>query len=126
VKNYNTIAFIAALLLLFTACKPLKTEGLDVSLEIDPKPARKGKTNLTFALVYQGKAIAEAEEVAVEGNMIHAGMEPIMAKATRLADGRYQVKNYDLVMGGDWILTFSAKIGDKTLSGDVPITVQAE
>jgi hypothetical protein len=122
----NAIKIIAALFLLLTACKPLKTDSLDVSLEIDPKPARKGKTDLTFALVYQGKAIAEAEEVMVEGNMIHAGMEPIMAKATRLVDGRYQVKNYDLMMGGDWVLTFSAKVGDKTLSGDVPITVQAE
>jgi len=43
-------------------------------------------------------------QVAIEGNMSHAGMGPAFGKAIETATGQYQAP-LDLSMAGDWIVT---------------------
>ena len=111
------------LLLAFSACAPKSSSKLDVTLKINPSTPRIGKADIVLKLM-RDKQILEGWNVAVEGNMTHAGMGTVDGVVTELGAGKYQVKNFDFNMSGDWILTVTAKKDNETLSNDVKLEVQ--
>ena len=111
------------LLLAFTACAPKSSSKLDVTLEINPSTPRIGKADIVLKLM-RDKQDLTGWNVAVEGNMTHAGMGTVDGTVTELGAGKYQVKNFDFNMSGDWVLTVTAKKDNETLSNDVKLEVQ--
>ncbi len=114
--------FFLILLLTFSACAPKSSSKLDVTLELTPSTPRIGKTNIVLKLE-RDKQILEGWNVSLEGNMTHAGMGTVDGMVTELGGGKYQVKNFDFNMSGDWILTVTAKKGNETLTGDLKLEV---
>jgi YtkA-like len=110
------------ILILFTACAPKSSSKLDVTLEFNPSKPRTGKTDIVLKLE-RDKQILEGWTVSVEGNMTHAGMGTVDGAVTELGAGKYQVKNFDFNMSGDWVLTVTAKKDNETLTNDVKLEV---
>lgn len=73
----------------------------------------------------------EGAQVTITGTMSH-GMEPVIAQATDLGDGKYSTSNFAFTMTGDWKLSVEAQFPDGTKvekdfdamgvtrSGDIP------
>ncbi|MDQ4074856.1 MAG: FixH family protein [Chloroflexota bacterium] len=55
--------------------------------------------------------LVEGAEVELEGNMTHAGMEPIFADAEEVTPGTY-VAELDWTMSGQWLVTVHATLMD--------------
>ena len=85
--------------------------AVEVEWTLEPDPPRVGTATLTLALADSaGRALTDAN-VAVEGNMAHAGMRPIFAEATEQDSGRY-VAPLEFTMAGDWFLTADVTLPD--------------
>ncbi len=111
------------ILLAFTACAPKTASKLDVTLEMNPTTPRVGKANIVLKLMREKQNLA-GWNVTVEGNMTHAGMGSVEGTMTELGAGKYQVKNFDFNMSGDWVLTITAKKDNETLTNDLKLEVQ--
>ena len=86
----------------------------DVQVTLEPAPA--GEAYL-IAVVNDadGAPITDAT-VALEGNMNHAGMVPVLSEPVRddadgTADGRYRVP-FEFTMLGDWIMSVTVTKAD--------------
>ena len=110
-----------ACLALLWACHPRGANDFPVSVHPARQPLQVGETPLD--LITQG--VPAGARVEVEGNMTHAGMRPVEAVATRVDAQHYRVERFAFSMAGDWILTVTATTTDRTLSSDVPLTVEA-
>jgi hypothetical protein len=95
-----------------------------IELEVQPAPPRVGPATLIISLAdQQGQPIKEAT-LAVEGNMTHAGMVPVMATVTTGEEGRYTVP-FEWSMGGDWIVTVQATLADgRSVTRDFNVSVE--
>ncbi len=116
----------AALVLLLGACRPPTAESdLNVTLSATPTPLQVGPADLTLRLSEGGQPLSGAK-VRLEGNMTHPGMAPVRADATSLGGGGYRVRDFDLNMAGDWVLTVQASQDGKVRSADLPVTVRGQ
>lgn len=78
---------------------------------LEPDPPRVGPVTLTLALADSaGRPIADAD-VSVEGNMAHAGMQPVFAEAAEVDSGRYAA-SLEFTMAGDWFLLVDVTLPD--------------
>ena len=75
-----------------------------VAHEISPQPPRVGPVTLTLKLTDFSGAAITGVQLAVEGNMSHAGMVPVFAEAKEIEPGRYR-SVMELSMAGDWTVT---------------------
>ena len=98
----------AMLALLLVACKPTKAEPLDAEVSINPWPPQVRRSEIVIRV----PATLEVASIKVVGDMTHAGMIPVEAKAVEQTDGTWKVEDFDLNMRGDWILTITAKSAD--------------
>ena len=89
-----------------TACtkRHQRWAELRFSHEISPQPPRVGPVTLTLHITDLSGAAVSGAQVAVQGNMSHAGMVPVFADATEIEPGRYQ-SILKLSMAGDWRVT---------------------
>ena len=44
-------------------------------------------------------------EVVVRGDMVHSGMQPVIAQTKNVASGKYLTEDFRFTMAGDWIVT---------------------
>jgi hypothetical protein len=58
-----------------------------------------------------GEPVSGAE-LQAEGNMNHAGMEPVFAELIEQEPGVYQSEGFAFTMGGDWIITITGELAD--------------
>jgi len=104
--NLKVVAFAGIALLLIAACHKSGESVapvITIAHEITPQPARVGSNTITLRLSDPaGKAVIGAE-ITLEGNMSHAGMAPVFAKANETEPGKYQAP-LELSMAGDWIV----------------------
>jgi hypothetical protein len=111
IRYWRTLGLL--LLLVTVACRG-GAEGLDdimVDLAIDPDPPRLGPATLTVTLHdTEGEPVVGAE-MSLEGNMNHAGMVPVLAKAIEISPGRYEAP-LEFTMGGDWFVLVQALLSD--------------
>lgn len=123
---------LLTLLLVVTGCGQFApaAEGTHGDMQMALIPAAEGWTGETLTVMLTDAAGAPITDatVAVEGNMNHAGMVPVLAAgvtddADGAADGRYQLP-FGFTMLGDWIITVDVTLADGgTVSRDLPINV---
>ncbi|MBB6097047.1 hypothetical protein HNR42_000461 [Deinobacterium chartae] len=107
--------------LTLVACRPPQSSG-ELSLKLDTTP-QVGRQTLTVEITRGGRPL-EGAQVSLEGNMNHAGMLPVTARAEELGGGRYQARNFDFNMAGDWIISATAEKDGETLSGWAPLVIR--
>ena len=104
--------------------------GTDANVQVSLLPAPEGKDgdHVTVEVTdADGMPITDAQ-VAVVGNMSHAGMVPVEAPAVTddadgAADGRY-VLPFTFTMLGDWVMTVTVTLADgTTVTQDIDATV---
>jgi hypothetical protein len=69
-------------------------------------------TEAIITLLQNGVPVSGAT-LEIEGNMTHAGMEPVFATAIEFAPGDYRAP-LEWTMGGDWFLTVHGTLPDGT------------
>jgi hypothetical protein len=103
--NLKVVAFAGIALWLIAACKSGEsgTPVVTIEHEVTPQPVRVGSNTITLRLSdLSGDAVTGAG-ITLEGNMSHAGMAPVFAKANETEPGKYQ-SLLELSMAGDWIV----------------------
>jgi hypothetical protein len=105
--------FLAILILFLAGCgrggNDLPDVGVD--LTIDPHPPQLGPARITVELTDAGGQPIAGAKVELEGNMNHAGMVPVLARATEGPPGRYEA-DLEFSMGGDWFILVRADLPD--------------
>lgn len=71
------------------------------------------RTEVHITLTQNGAPVSGAL-LEVEGNMTHAGMEPLFASAEEVAPGDYRAP-LEWTMGGEWLLTIRGTLPDGTV-----------
>ena len=74
---------------------------LTLTHEVSPQPPRVGPSTITLKLADASGKPATGVHVRLEGNMSHAGMNPVFAEAKETDPGRYS-STMGLTMAGDW------------------------
>ena len=86
----------------------------DVTLEVElanPDSLTMGEAaDITILLEQKGEPI-EGASVEIEGNMNHAGMEPVQVEAEEMGSGQYQAA-LNWTMAGGWLITARATLPD--------------
>lgn len=91
-----------------------RQDGPDVRLVLEPNPPVVGEARLVFTVSDRGKPVSNLQ-VSVEGNMTHAGMQPVFADAVETAPGRYVTRDFRFTMKGDWVLTVTLRSSDGSM-----------
>lgn len=116
-----TVRYGAALLVcgaaLAPGCSPSKPGAGDaagdvtVELAIVPEPPKVGDAEAGVTLKDKDGQPLRGATVKLEGNMNHAGMEPVFADAVEVAPGRYKA-TLKFTMGGDWFVLVTGALAD--------------
>lgn len=97
--------------------------NVQMDLAVSPTPPVTGPASIEISLwTKEGEPISGAQ-LRIEGNMSHAGMEPVFADAQEQEVGRFVADDFEFTMEGDWIVTVSGTLADDTKveqSFDVP------
>ncbi len=76
---------------------------VEIEHAISPQPARVGPATVTLKLADSaGKTISGAR-IAIEADMSHPGMSPLIAEAKETEPGHYQAQ-LEFQMAGDWVI----------------------
>lgn len=120
---------LALLLLLLPACGRAEQgrfgsgsntpAGIAVEIVVEPEYRLDEAATVVVTLSEAGEPLSGAT-VALEGNMNHAGMAPLLVDATERAPGEYAA-TLDWSMGGEWLVTARATLPD---GRDVSRTVE--
>lgn len=98
-----------------TGCPSPKTPDasgdVTVTLAFDPQPPRVGPAEAVVTLAGKDGRPVTGAVVKLEGNMNHAGMEPVFADAKEAGPGRYTA-SMKFTMGGDWFVLIDATLPD--------------
>lgn len=114
------VVFGLALMLSLAGCgrasRPAgQSPDVEVSLTVDPSPPGVGASRMVITLTDAGGAPIDGAEVTIKGDMIHAGMKPVLAEVSGGSGGRYETP-FEWTMGGDWIVTVTARLPDGRLA----------
>jgi len=121
------------LVLLLTACGAGDENAAGADLQINLLPAPGGISGAYLQVQVAdatGAPITDAQ-VAIEGNMNHAGMAPVFVDAVSddadgTADGIYELP-FQFTMLGDWIITVDVTLADGTaVTRDIEVTAGSE
>jgi hypothetical protein len=89
-----------------------EAEDVTVELSVEPDPPEVGPAVIEVVLLdEEGEPINDAD-LEIEGNMSHAGMEPVIVNIVGSQEGRYTTRDFEFTMGGDWIITVSGVLPD--------------
>ena len=103
--------------ILLASCRQQQLNSADVQLELSASDKRVGETTLLVRVSDRdGNALSNPGRLSLRGDMDHAGMAPVLARAESAVDGVFSVP-FEWTMNGNWII--EAKL---TLpNGDVAI-----
>ncbi|MEZ4608558.1 MAG: FixH family protein [Deinococcales bacterium] len=92
---------------------PRSLQGLAIRTELTGEAAL-GEATLLVYVLKDNEAVSGAT-VNLQGDMSHAGMVPVIAKANEISPGLYQSEGFRFTMAGDWIIstTVSLASGEK-------------
>lgn len=85
---------------------------VDMEISVTPDPPTMGSATIEVTLQDSDGNPIEGANLQVEGNMSHAGMEPVFADLTGGEGGRYATEDFAFTMGGDWIITVRGTLPD--------------
>ena len=118
-------------LLLLAGCgrvqqaNPTTQDTFTVTLATDPAPPVMGDGALAVTLHNAGGQPVDSAQLAVEANMSHAGMVPVMGQADAGQGGVYRVP-LKWTMAGDWYVDVKFTLpGGQTVARRFPVSVQA-
>jgi len=108
--------------LLVSACHQSteSSQSVTIAYEISPQPSRVGPATITLRLRDPSGEAVTGARITLEGNMSHAGMNPVFSEAKEIVRGRYQAQ-LEFSMAGDWIVSVHS-----TLSGGEKLERQFE
>jgi hypothetical protein len=81
---------------------------------VDQTSLRVGTASEVQMTLTQNGDVVSGAMLEVEGNMTHAGMEPVFTGVTEVAPGDYRAP-LEWTMGGDWLLTIRGTLPDGTV-----------
>ena len=87
------------------------TSNYDISIEAGSTSV--GKTNLMVTVKNQDGSPVNDANVAIKGDMSHAGMQPVLGESSSAENGVYSIP-YEWTMAGDWIVTIDVTFADGT------------
>lgn len=99
---------------LLTGCGRGQTSDVSeigIDLSVTPDPPTAGPATLVLTLTDEDDQPISGAEIALEGNMSHAGMTPVFTQAEEMEPGRYEAP-LEFTMGGDWFIIVSATLPD--------------
>lgn len=100
------------------------SDDITIEMAVEPSQPNVGPAQLVISLFDANGQPVDNAALAIEGNMTHAGMVPVLAEASESEAGRYTVP-FEWTMGGDWIVTVEATLPDgRQVSQEFPVTVQ--
>jgi hypothetical protein len=107
------ICFGLVLILLLAGCARGGGDLSDVQVDlaIEPSPPQVGSASIRVTLRDAGGQLISGATMELEGDMNHAGMVPILAKASEVAIGQYQA-DLEFTMAGDWFILVRADLPD--------------
>jgi hypothetical protein len=85
--------------------------GVIVEHEVEPAPAKVGSATITVRLKDADGKPLPAAHIAVEADMSHPGMSPVMGDAKEAEPGRYKC-NVNFTMAGDWVILLHITLVD--------------
>ncbi len=92
------------IMVVVAGCRQQQLNSTDVQLELTASELRVGETSLVVRVTDRdGKAISAPGSLSVRGDMDHAGMVPVLAKAESAVDGVFSLP-FEWTMGGAWIV----------------------
>jgi len=101
----NLLLCACAATLFMTACSrpPDSSRTVTIEPEISPQPARIGPVVVTLRLADHAAKAVTGAHIALEADMSHAGMAPVLGEAKEIEPGRYQA-HLTFGMAGDWVI----------------------
>src|SRR5271166_309640 len=90
---------------------PTTSSGVMVEFRINPKPVRVGPVVICLTLTDAGNHPVTGAQIAVEADMSHAGMSPVLAQANEVQPARYE-SPLSLGMAGDWVILLHGTLPD--------------
>jgi hypothetical protein len=109
------LCWIALLALLIAGCRQQTTHSTSITmaLSLEPEPPVVGAAEFRVSLTSADNLPITDATVTVRGDMSHAGMVPVIAKAERV-EGVLYVVPFEWTMAGDWTVEVSAELSDGT------------
>lgn len=124
---FTLIVLAVFLALVVVACSSTTTgttNDLQLTLDVEPAVPAVGEAMLRVTVTDRDGQPVDDAVVGVEGNMIHPGMVPVMARAEQGVDGTYMVP-FTWTMSGDWVISITARVPDgRQGQADFPFTVE--
>jgi|WetSurMetagenome_2_1015567.scaffolds.fasta_scaffold71528_3 hypothetical protein len=124
--------FGVALLLLLAGCgrvqqaNPVTQDSYAVTLAADPAPPVVGDGAVSVTLRDAAGQPVDNAQLAIEANMSHAGMTPVMADGTAGKAGIYRVP-LTWTMAGDWYVDVKFTLPDgQKITRRFPVQVLAQ
>lgn len=103
-----------------------EAEEISVEIGYQPDPPIVGEAIILVDISDQQGRPVDGLDVAVKGDMTHAGMTPVLGTSTYQGDGLYTLP-IEWTMAGDWILQLTAEMPDgRTLRRSFNLRVDAE
>ena len=126
----QVVIFLLVCTFLLTGCGRIQREqspgdlGYTLTMLIEPAPATVGASHLIFTLTDPADQPIDNATLAIEGNMTHAGMVPVLAQSSAGVGGQYSVP-IEWTMSGDWLVTVQVTLADgQSFSQQFPVGVQ--
>ncbi len=95
--------------------------GLRAVVEVKAAAVGGGVVEVT---VRDGDAPVSGATVAVQGDMTHAGMAPVIADAPEAEPGLYRTGEFAFSMAGDWVVTAEVETADgRSATAETFVTV---
>ncbi|MFN2138547.1 MAG: FixH family protein [Candidatus Promineifilaceae bacterium] len=117
---YKTLLLLAlaAALFLASGCSRRSQEGTSSAATIEvaaiPFPAAVGQTRLVVHVLDSSGAPVNDAQLAIKGDMTHAGMVPLLAEQQGGGEDGYYRIPFEWTMAGDWVVTVQATLPDGT------------
>jgi hypothetical protein len=90
---------------------PSSQDGFTVTLATEPAPPIVGTGLVSVRLEDRAGTPVTDARLALEANMTHAGMAPVLGQASASPDGRYRVP-IEWTMAGDWYVDIAFSLPD--------------
>jgi hypothetical protein len=87
-------------------------DDIQMELTVSPDPPATGPAQIEVILRDGDGEPLNGAELEIEGNMSHAGMQPVIVDASSGQGGRYVSDGFEFTMGGDWIITVRGSLPD--------------
>jgi hypothetical protein len=115
--KFHKLFLMTSLLLLLVACggrasQSDQSQGYEI--DFTAQNTAVGETTVTVTVRDpQGNPIDNAE-LTINGNMSHAGMQPVIVE-TSASDGGVYTTDFEWTMAGDWFVTITVTLPDGTV-----------